>query len=392
MRIAYVTRQLPPVGVGGIGTYVLVVARAMAAAGHDVTVISAGPGATRNTVWDGVVRIERFPEIGPDWVWHRAARVSDLLARRVRGAMSALRALRSLGEDFDVVEAPEWNAEALLLRFARRGVVVVHLHLSLELMHAWNRSRIGVGARLAQLLELWSARAGAARTATSCQTVTRPDGSTWLPLDDVDIVAPPVAVEPWCRCPDISTTAPLILFLGHLEERKQPDLVVQAAARLVADIPEVEVILCGRVMRSRTGVPYDQVVSRLAAEAGLSCSIVEPSPDPEAVMALLGRARVVVAPSRFETLSMVVFEALASGRPAVMTESVGAAEWVGPTLPQLVVSGDDPDALACALRPFLVDVTAAAAAGAAGRELVRRIGAPEAIVGSRLAVYRRVVA
>lgn len=390
MRIALVTLQYPPAGVGGIGTYVAALADALADAGHDVTVVCASAGQQRSSTVEGRVRVERFPLLGPRAIWDRLVSPHQALRVRVHHALSTLRALRRL-EPFDVIEAPEWKAQGLLVRLARRGAPIVHLHLAFELQAAWNGARASRGWRIAFALERWTARLARARSATSEQTRRLPDGTTWLSDHPVEIVAPPLRAGPWPSCPPADRTAPVVLFVGRLERRKAPEVLVEALGLLVDEVPDVRAVFVGRVMGADDDRSYAQVVGARAQALGVVHELHGPTADPEALGELYARARVVAVPSRFETLSMVVFEAMACGRPAVMTDQVGAVEWLGDDLPELVVPAEDARALADALRPHLLDADHAAEVGQRGRQLVASITGPASVVADRVRLYEQAI-
>ncbi|WP_436793941.1 glycosyltransferase family 4 protein [Actinospongicola halichondriae] len=390
MRIAFVTMQYPPRTIGGIGTYVQVVARVLVDAGHEVTVVCIdGADAASTAVEDGVT-VLRAPSMGPDRLrrWMRAP--GKALRTRVHGAVSAALVMRRLRREFDVVECPEWKAQGLLVGPATALPVVVHAHLALDLQHAWNEVEGTRGARIAGRAEQASARRAAAITATSRQTTRYPDGERWIPDDAVDLVAPPMDAGLWADCAPVAESDPVVVFVGRLERRKAPEVLVEALATLQPAVPGLRVVFAGASTQFAGGSYAERVVDR-AAELGLPCELLGSVADPERMREVYGAARVVAVPSRFETLSMVVFEALASGRPAVMTDQVGAAEWIGPGLPDLVVPADDVAALAAALRPHLVDADHAARVGALGRSLVAEVCAPETVASSRTAVYERVI-
>lgn len=390
MRIAFVTLQYPPGGVGGIGTYVETVAAALAAAGHEVTVVCAAGGQARSSTVEDGVRVERFGLLGPARVWERLVSPHQALRVRIHHAVSSAWALWRTSGRFDVVEVPEWKAQGLLLRFLRRGSVVVHLHLAFELQAAWNGAMPSTGWRISFALERWTARLAAARTATSLQTRRLPDGATWLAGAPVQVVAPPLRRGPWSACPPVEQTEPVVLFVGRLERRKAPEVLVEALGRLAGEVAGLRVVFVGRAMGADER-SYAEVVQARAAELGVGCELVEPTADAGALGAHYARARVVAVPSRFETLSMVVFEALASGRPAVITDRVGAVEWIGGALPELVVPADDAEALAGALRPLLVDAERAGELGRRGRRLVDALTGADRVVLDRLRVYESVV-
>lgn len=79
---------------------------------------------------------------------------------------------------------------------------------------------------------------------------------------------------------------------------------------------------------------------------------------------------------------------MAAGRPVVFTERNGAAEILAGSGAGVAVLPDDPAALAAALRPYLADPGAAAAAGDAGRRLVAERCDPQRIAEQREAVVR----
>lgn len=388
MKVALVTLQYPPDGVGGIGTYAETVAGALAAAGHDVTVVCAARGQRRSSRIERGVRIERSPMLGPRWLWERLIAPDQGFRVRVHHAVTSLWALRRAGR-FDAVEAPEWKAQALLLRLARRGPVVTHLHLNLEGQLAWNRVAPSRGQRLSSVLERLAARAGAARTATSHRTRHLPDGRTWLDGASVSIVAPPLRAGPWGSCPPAGGTGPVVLFVGRLEQRKAPEVLVEAAGLLAAEVPGIRVVCVGQAL-DVDGRSYAEVVRARAAELGVGCEVHPPSADPDELAGHYARARVVAVPSRFEPLSMVVFEAAACARPVVCSDQVGAAEWFDDDLRDGVVPPGDPAALAAALRPHLLDAGHAEAAGARSRAWAAAVTDPARVVADRVRVYEAV--
>lgn len=388
MRIAFVTLQYPPTGVGGIGTYVETLASALAGAGHEVTVVCSARDQRRSSAVEGGVRVERFSTLGPGWLWDRLVAPHQALRVRILHALSSAWALWRVRSRFDVVEVPEWKAQGLLLRFVRRGAVVVHLHLGFELQAAWNGATASRGWRISFALERWTARLARMRTATSEQTRRLPDGSTWLADQAIEVVAPPLRSGPWRTCHPVQDTEPVVLFVGRLERRKAPEVLTEALGSIAAEIPGCRVVFVGRVMGADDR-SYADLVQARAAELGIACELHPPTADPHALAALYGRARVVAVPSRFETLSMVVFEALACGRPVVMTDQVGAVEWLGAELPELVVPAEDVAALAAALRPHLLDADHAASVGERGRRAVETITTDERVVADRLRVYQQ---
>jgi len=105
--------------------------------------------------------------------------------------------------------------------------------------------------------------------------------------------------------------------------------------------------------------------------------------EPSAVIDQIRRARVVVCPSWIETFSRTTIEALALGRPVVVTETTGAAHWVKSTGSGSVVPSDDPAALARAIRDWTsrenvpdasATITSELTASRAAEDWIREVG------------------
>ncbi len=90
----------------------------------------------------------------------------------------------------------------------------------------------------------------------------------------------------------------------------------------------------------------------------------------EDVPALLAAADVVVLPSRYEGLPLVVLEALAAGRPVVATDVPGTRDLLTDGETGLLVPPDDPAALARAIERVLSEPALAGRLVRAGRALV----------------------
>lgn len=103
---------------------------------------------------------------------------------------------------------------------------------------------------------------------------------------------------------------------------------------------------------------------------------------------LLAAADVVVQPSRYEeAFGLSVVEAMACGKPIVVTDSGAMPELVDHGGAGLVVPKDDPAAMAAAIRRLLDDAWLAATLGSAARARARRYDM-DAFVRRVVALYR----
>jgi len=160
---------------------------------------------------------------------------------------------------------------------------------------------------------------------------------------------------------DIPGDARMVVTIGNLNPRKGLEELVTAAGQIVADCPPTHWVIVGR---------DDGMGTALRAqidEASLSDRIHLAGPR-EDVGRVLAAADLVVHPSRQEGFSNVILEAMAAGRPLIVTDVGGNAEAVIHEESGLVVPPCDPTALAQAMQRLLRDPEECNRLGAAARE------------------------
>ncbi|MGJ3261949.1 MAG: glycosyltransferase family 4 protein [Salinarimonas sp.] len=138
---------------------------------------------------------------------------------------------------------------------------------------------------------------------------------------------------------DTSGVAFDLLYIGELRAAKGIDTLLDALARLRGEGRQLTLLAVG------SGPDREALVAR-AGELGLACAITFEGPRP--IREALGRARVMVVPSRAESLPYVVLEAAAASQPLVSTDVGGIPEIFGPHHGSLIPP-DDAGRLAAAI-------------------------------------------
>ena len=134
------------------------------------------------------------------------------------------------------------------------------------------------------------------------------------------------------------------LFVGELRHLKGVDVLLEAMARLVAERPVRAVIV---------GAGGDAAMFRAqATRLGLDAAVTFPGAMPARDAFRLGR--VLVMPSRAESLPYVALEAAGAGLPLIATRVGGVPEIVAGTTTTLVEPGDAAG-LAAAMRMVLAE-------------------------------------
>jgi glycosyltransferase involved in cell wall biosynthesis len=157
------------------------------------------------------------------------------------------------------------------------------------------------------------------------------------------------------------SNGPTVVCVGRLTRQKAQDVLLAAWPRISGRVPGAQLSLVG------DGPEGERL--RAAAQTGITFAGRR-----DDVADWLSAADVVALPSRWEGMSYVMLEAMASGRTVVATEVGGAREAIGDRGGQAagaLVPPDDPVALADAIVKRLRDAETAATEGAEGARRAR---------------------
>jgi D-inositol-3-phosphate glycosyltransferase len=156
----------------------------------------------------------------------------------------------------------------------------------------------------------------------------------------------------------IRDDAYLLLFVGRIQPLKAPDVLLRAAARLVARQPALRERLMVAVVGgpSGTGLARPEALQSLAADLGIADLVrfVPPVPQDE-LPAWYRAADVTVVPSYSESFGLVAIESQACGTPVVAASVGGLRTAVADGVSGILVDGHDPTAYADVLADLARD-------------------------------------
>jgi D-inositol-3-phosphate glycosyltransferase len=147
--------------------------------------------------------------------------------------------------------------------------------------------------------------------------------------------------------------AVVLLFVGRVQPLKAPDMLLHAAARMLADDPalrtRLQVLVVGAP--SGSGLAEPQRLQELAVALGVTDVVrfLPPQP-PEQLADHYRAADVTVVPSHNESFGLVALEAQACGTPVVAAAVGGLGTAVEDGVSGLLVAGRDPAHYAAAIR------------------------------------------
>ena len=168
-----------------------------------------------------------------------------------------------------------------------------------------------------------------------------------------------------------------VVFVGELRRLKGVDVLIEALGLLSAGGRPVSATIVG-------SGPEAAEFEALARTRGLA-KVTFPGAMP--AREAFARGRLLIVPSRAESLPYIVLEGAAAGLPMLATNVGGIPEIFGPHGRRLLPPGDAAR-LAEAIRAALADPAAAQASAQALRERVRTHFSAEAMVQGVLAAYR----
>ena len=174
---------------------------------------------------------------------------------------------------------------------------------------------------------------------------------------DLDVFAPGSRPAARARL-GIDPDAVMLLFVGRIQPLKAPDVLLRAAAELVARDPSLRdrlvVVVCGGP--SGSGLDQPETLADLAAHLGIADLVrFEPPADRPTLADWYRAADVTVVPSHSESFGLVAVEAQACGCPVVAADVGGLRTAVADQVSGLLVRGHDPRTFADAIERVIRD-------------------------------------
>jgi glycogen(starch) synthase len=384
--------EYPPVLVGGLGRHVHALATSLAAAGHEVTVVTRhAPGAPLEEYAHGV-RIVRAPEDPPAFPLATPSLLAWTMAFNHTLTRAALRA--AAGAEFDVIHAHDW--------LVTHTAVTLKEHLGIPLVatiHATEAGRHqgwlpGEMNRCIHTVEWWLGQE--ASRVLVCSAYMKWEVTRLLDLSGCRIEVIPNGVDRrvW-RAPAPRSVAaarrrfadggPLVGYAGRLVYEKGVQHLVGAVPKLRAQYPELRVVIAG-------DGPYAGELRDLTRELDLHHAVSFPGFLSESELpAVLAATDATVVPSLYEPFGMVALEAAAAGAPLAVADTGGLSEIVKPGVTGVRFPSRDTDALADAVGMLLADEIFARRVARTARDMVRRRYGWPTIAARTATAYRTAI-
>jgi len=392
VRVLLLTWEYPPLVVGGLGRHVEALARELAAAGHDVRVVTRGDEVTPSDERRDGVRVYRAAAdpLAIDFTtesllaWSQAAEHTLL-----RAALPLLRRWRP-----QVVHAHDWLVaqSAITLAQVTGAPLVTTVHATEAGRHqGWLPRPLNAAIHS---VERWLAHRSA--VVITCSTAMHDEVVRLFELaaEQVAVVPNGIDAARWrvagaaraAARARFDGAAPLLVFAGRLVHEKGVQTLLDAVRPLRARHPALRLAVAG------TGV-HEQALRaharnlRIARLVDWLGFVREDS-----LAALLAAADVAVVPSLYEPFGIVALEAAAAHTPLVVARTGGLADLVSDGVATDSFPAGDSAELAAAVGRVLADPDGSRRAVRRADRVIRRDYTWTAVAAHTAETYARVAA
>ncbi len=372
VKILMVSWEYPPVVVGGLGRHVYQLATALAAAGHDVVVLSRRPTNTDPSTHPSTDEdIDGVRAVAAAHDPHDFDFGSDMMAWTLAMGHSMTRAglaLRAPGKRTkpwrpDVVHAHDWLVAHPAITLAEFFDVplVSTIHATEAGRHSgWVSGRI---SRQVHAVESWLVRESDSLI-TCSRSMSDEITELFGPgLAEIRVIRNGIdaALWPFAKRRPRKGAAQL-LYLGRLEYEKGIHDAIAALPRIRRTHPGTTLMIAG------DGTQYEWLVEQARKHKVLKAVTFVGRVDHQGLVQLLHSADAAVLPSHYEPFGIVALEAAATGAPLVTSNVGGLGEAVINGQTGISFPPRDIASLAAAVRTVLDAPEAAQQRAVAARE------------------------
>ncbi|MCV7257295.1 glycosyltransferase family 4 protein [Mycobacterium shimoidei] len=364
MKILMVSWEYPPVVVGGLGRHVHHLSTALAAAGHEVVVLSRRPSDTDPSTHPSCDEVrEGVRVVAAAHDPHEFNFADDMMAWTLAMGHAMIRAGLALDFTPDVVHAHDWLVAhpAIALSEFYDVPMVSTIHATEAGRHSgWISGRL---SRQVHAIESWLVRES--DSLITCSASMR-DEITELfgpGLAEITVIRNGIDAARWpFAARQTRTGPPDLLYVGRLEYEKGVHEAIAALPRIRRAHPGATLTIAG------DGTQQDWLVAQARKHRVVRATKFVGHLDHAELLAALHRADVVVLPSHYEPFGIVALEAAAAGTPLVTSNIGGLGEAVIDGQTGMSCPPRDVAALAKAVCAVLDDPAAAQTRAHAARE------------------------
>lgn len=404
MRICLISREFPPdTGWGGVGAYNFHTAKGLLKAGHDVEVISlaareisASESFEQNI--DGI-KVHRV-------VWQNNLEELNLFLISAPNSHFVLKSGTALWKKFieihnenpfDVVETPEHLATAIFNSNSSVVPLLITLHTPHfkfvdQHMHEATESFDNLLISMFEKMSILQADVVASPSHDLAHYVSEHTG---LSEQKIEIVRNPVDTDIFKPEGDqaLTTESTMALFVGRLETRKGVHTLVEAIPLVLKAVPKLKFVLVGSDTNYGVngGSVRTELERTLKANSCLQSVSFISHVDLTDMPKIYRSADFCIIPSIYDNAPYTCIEALASGKPVIVSNAGGTKEYVEPGITGFVTEANNAQTLANAIIDLSLDETKRIQFGSAARIYAENYLNLDKFVKKKVDLYDRAI-
>lgn len=404
MRICLISREFPPdTGWGGVGAYNFHTAKGLVKAGHDVEVVSlAAKDSTADKSFEQLIEGVKVHRV----IWQNNLEELNLFLISAPNSHFVLKSGTALWKKFieihnqnpfDVVETPEHLATAIFNSNTGTVPLLITLHTPHfkfvdQQMHEATESFDNL---LISMLEKMSILQADVVASPSKDLATYVSEHTGLSEQKIEIVRNPVDTEIFKPGGEhaIQSDSTTALFVGRLESRKGVHTLAEAIPLVLNSVPDMKFVLVGS--DTNYGVSGGSVRAELEEILKMNDCLDKVTFIPHVDLIEMPKyyrsADLCVIPSVYDNAPYTCIEALASGKPVVVSNAGGTKEYVESGKTGFVSEANNSKSLAGAIIALGSDQNKRKEFGLAARNYALSFLDLDSFVVQKVSLYKKAI-
>lgn len=369
MKILRVASDLYPATVGGYGIHVHEMSKMQATLGHDVTVVTSNPSGLPEEEYIDGYRVLRFN--------HAIKMVGNTISPTMMFRLLEMR------DDYDIIHAHSHlffptNVCALVKRYGSSPLVITNHGIMSASAPQW------LNISYMSTIGKWTLNSA---DRVICYTdIERRRLIEEFGIDKPEVVVIPNGVNTEVFHPDDSKVDEryfTLLWVGRIVKGKGVEFLIHAAHQVLEKIPNLRILLIGE------GPARDEIWKLVNEYQMTEVVTILPFMSYDAIPLLYQRSDVLVLPSLQEGVPRTMLEAMASGKPVIISEFEHLQELAEGAA--LMFPKGDVAVLAERILLLEQDRECAHRMGACGRERILRQNSWKNTVLRTLTLYRELL-
>ena len=316
MNILFLCREYDrSVGYGGIGTYVDIISRQLVKLGHKVFIICSIPRETEKIVENGnlvVYYAKQFQIKGVGRIFKIFGLES--VYSRLMCALTNYIAYKKLSKKYkiDIVETPEWYNEGFFFCIFRSVPLICRLHLPVYIISKFTKIKY-LEYKVSNFLEKFVVKHSDGVITPTFSLIKNINSE--FKVKNFLVIPNPVEIDKdFKRNENLEDRK--VLFIGRIEERKNPLVIIKAIPYVVKKCPNVKFIFVGKENKEYKK-KLDEIIEKFSLQTYVEFYNFLSR---EELKQLYKKVSVIVIPSLSESFGYTLVEALSYGIPVVCSK------------------------------------------------------------------------